>query len=186
MLQEKAAELVQAFRQGDVQAFNRLVGLYQDKIYNLAFGYVKDQEEAKDLTQDIFVTIYRSLPALKDPAKFSSWLYQTAINHCRNRYRRLQRRGFFDSLSIDEEETPLQLSTGESLERNIEQQETTDILLSELAKMPETEKEILILRDLQGLSYEEISTTLAIPLGTVKSKLNRARLSLRDRIRHLL
>jgi RNA polymerase sigma-70 factor, ECF subfamily len=186
MLKDTAAELVQAFRQGDIQAFNKLVNLYQDKIYNLAYNYVKDQEEAKDLAQDIFVSIYRSLPALKDPSKFSSWLYQTAINHCRNRYRRLQRRGFFDMQSIDDEETPLQLSTGESLEDNIEQQEATDILLSELAKMSETEKEILILRDLQGLSYEEISETLALPLGTVKSKLNRARLALKNRLQHLL
>jgi RNA polymerase sigma-70 factor, ECF subfamily len=186
MLKDTATELVQAFRQGDVQAFNKLVSLYQEKIYNLAYNYLKDQEEAKDLTQDIFVSIYRSLPALKDPSKFSSWLYQTAINHCRNRYRRLQRRGFFDMQSIDDEESPLQLSTGESLEMNIEQQEATDILLSELAKMSETEKEILILRDLQGLSYEEISENLALPLGTVKSKLNRARLALKNRLRHLL
>jgi RNA polymerase sigma-70 factor (ECF subfamily) len=169
MLKDEAAELVQAFRQGDAQAFDRLVDLYQSKVYNLAYSYVKDQEEAKDLSQDIFVTIYRALPGLKDPTKFSSWLYQTALNHCRNRYRRLQRRGFFESQSIDDEESPLQLASAESLEKNIEEQETAGILMAELAKMPETEKEILILRDLQGLSYEEISETLKIPLGTVKS-----------------
>jgi RNA polymerase sigma-70 factor, ECF subfamily len=186
MLKDTAAELVRSYRGGDAQAFNKLVSLYQDKIYNLAYNYVKDQEEAKDLTQDIFVSVYRSLPTLKDPAKFSSWLYQTAINHCRNRYHRLQRRGFFEKQSIDDAETTLQLSSGESLTDNLEQRETTDILLSELARMSETEKEILILRDLQGLSYEEISTTLDLPLGTVKSKLNRARLALKNRLKHLL
>jgi RNA polymerase sigma-70 factor, ECF subfamily len=186
MLKDTAAELAQAFQQGDAQAFNKLVNLYQEKIFNLAYRYVKDQEEAKDLTQDIFVSIYRSLPTLKEPSKFSSWLYQIAINHCRNRYRRLQRRGFFDKQSIDDEESSLQLSSGESLEKNIEQQETTDILMAELAKMSETEKEILILRDLQGLSYDEISASLDIPLGTVKSKLNRARLALKNRLKHLL
>jgi RNA polymerase sigma-70 factor, ECF subfamily len=186
MLKDEAAELVQAFRQGDTQAFNRLVGLYQNKVYNLAYSYVKDQEEAKDLAQDIFVTVYRSLPGLKDPAKFSSWLYQTAINQCRNRYRRLRRRGFFETRSIDDEESPLQLASDESLEKNIEEQQTAGILRAELAKMPETEKEILILRDLQGLSYEEIGEALHLPLGTVKSKLNRARLALKDRLRHLL
>jgi RNA polymerase sigma-70 factor (ECF subfamily) len=186
MLKDEAAELVHAFRQGDAKAFNRLVELYQSKVYNLAYSYVKDQEEAKDLTQDIFVTVYRSLSALKDPAKFSSWLYQTALNHCRNRYRRLQRRGFFETQSLNDEEHPLQLASNELLEKTIEEQETTDILLAELAKMSETEKEILILRDLQGLSYEEISKTLQIPLGTVKSKLNRARLALKHRLRSLL
>lgn len=186
MLKDEAAELVQAFRQGDAQAFNRLVALYQSKVYNLAYSYVRDQEEAKDLAQDIFVTVYRSLPSLKDPAKFSSWLYQTALNHCRNRYRRLQRHGFFETQSLHDEESPLQLASGESLERNIEEREAVDILMNELAKMSAAEKEILILRDLQGLSYEEISEALGIPTGTVKSKLNRARLALKERLRPLL
>lgn len=186
MLKDKAAELVQAVRSGDTRAFEQLVELYQTKVYNLAFSYVKDPEEAKDLTQDIFVLVYRSLPTLKDASKFSSWLYQTALNQCRNRYRRLQRRGFFDSQSIDDEQLPLQLASGESLEHRVEQQEAAGLLLSELAKMSEAEREMIILRDLQGLSYEEIGAILDLPLGTVKSKLNRARLALKNRLKPLL
>ncbi|MBU2539273.1 MAG: helix-turn-helix domain-containing protein, partial [Proteobacteria bacterium] len=73
---QEATELVRAFRQGDQQAFNRLVTLYQRKIYNLALGYVKQEDEAKDLAQDIFVTVFRQIDKLKDETKFGAWLYQ--------------------------------------------------------------------------------------------------------------
>ena len=96
-LKLETEKLVNDFLGGEIQAFNRLVFLYQTKIYNLALNYVKSTEEAKDLAQDVFVTVYRSLPKLRDRKKFSSWLYQIAINHCRNRYKKLSRRGFFNT-----------------------------------------------------------------------------------------
>lgn len=185
-LKEETTRLVNAFRHGDKQAFNRLVELYQTKIYNLALNYVKQTEEAKDLVQDIFVTIYRSLPTLKDDTKFSSWLYQIAINHCRNRYKKLVRQGFFNSSSIDDPESPLYLSGEDSPEKNIELDDMTKLLFETIEKMSQHEKEIILLRDIQELSYEEISSALDIPLGTVKSKLNRARTALKNKFKHLL
>lgn len=185
MSNTETAELVRQAQQGDKQAFNRLVMLYQTKIYNLALGYVKQQDEAKDLTQDIFVTIYRRLDRLRDENKFSAWLYQVAINHCRNRYKRLQRRGFFNSQSIDDPDSPLHLSTEDNPEKTLEQKNRNRLLREAIAEMPAAEKEILLLRDIQELSYEEISALLKIPLGTVKSKLNRSRLALKQRLKNL-
>jgi RNA polymerase sigma-70 factor (ECF subfamily) len=185
MSNTETAELVRQARQGEKQAFNRLVMLYQTKMYNLALGYVKQQDEAKDLTQDIFVTIYRNLDKLRDENKFSAWLYQVAINHCRNRYKRLQRRGFFSSQSIDDPDSPLHLTTGENPEKTLEQNNRNRLLREAIAEMPAAEKEILLLRDIQELSYEEISDLLKIPLGTVKSKLNRSRLALKQRLKNL-
>ncbi|MDH3359967.1 MAG: sigma-70 family RNA polymerase sigma factor [Desulfobulbaceae bacterium] len=178
-------ELVMACQAGNRQAFNRLVVLYQTRIYNLALNYVKTPEEANDLVQDIFVTTYRSLPSLREPPKFSAWLNQLALNHCRNRYRKLQRSGFFTSTSTDDIIVP-ELLSSDTPEHNMERDERIKMVRKVIASMPETEKEIIILRDLQELSYEEISDTLGLPLGTVKSKLNRARHTFKNKIKHLL
>lgn len=182
-LKTDVERLVQDFLDGDVQGFNRLVLLYQTKIYNLALNYVKSQEEAKDLAQDIFVTVYRSLPKLREKEKFTSWLYQIAINHCRNRYKKLSRRGYFNNISLDDEESFLQIPGDEGPEKSLQRQNTINLVRSTIDSLPEAEKEIILLRDIQELAYEEISAILDIPLGTVKSKLNRARTSLKDRLK---
>jgi RNA polymerase sigma-70 factor (ECF subfamily) len=182
-LKTDTEQLVQDFLDGDAQAFNRLVMLYQTKIYNLALNYVKNQEEAKDLAQDIFVTVYRSLPKLREKEKFTSWLYQIAINHCRNRYKKLSRRGYFNNISLDDEESFLQIAGDEGPEKLLQRKNTINLVRSTIDAMPEAEKEIILLRDIQELAYEEISAILDIPLGTVKSKLNRARTSLKDRLK---
>jgi RNA polymerase sigma-70 factor (ECF subfamily) len=182
---QEAPDLVRAFRQGEHQAFNRLVTLYQRKIYNLALGYVKQEDEAKDLAQDIFVTVFRQIDKLKDDNKFGAWLYQLALNHCRNRYQKLRRRGFFTNQSLDDPETELNLSSGATPEKDYERQNTVRLVREAIASLTPAEKEVILLRDLQELSYEEISEILALPLGTVKSKLNRARLALKNRLKHL-
>jgi RNA polymerase sigma-70 factor (ECF subfamily) len=178
-------QLVHDFLDGDAQAFNRLVMLHQTKIYNLALNYVKNQEEAKDLAQDIFVTVYRSLPKLREKEKFTSWLFQIAINHCRNRYKKLRRRGYFNNISLDDEESFLQIAGDEGPEKLLQRKNTINLVRSTIDSMPEAEKEIILLRDIQELAYEEISAILDIPLGTVKSKLNRARTSLKDRLKKI-
>ena len=182
----ETTSLVRAFLDGEQQAFNKLVMLYQNRIYNLVFNYLKHPEEAKDTTQDIFITVHRTIGSLKDITKFKSWLYQVAINHCRNRYKSLKRKGFFSSYSIDDPESFLQLSSGETPEKKAESRDMINIVREEIAKMPEQEKEIIVLRDIQELSYEEISSILDLPLGTVKSRLNRARIALKSRLEQFL
>lgn len=177
--------LVRAVLQGDKQAFNRLVLLYQSRIYNLAFNYVKNEEEAKDLAQDVFVTAYKALPKLRDDTKFGAWLYQIGLNHCRNRYKRLKRSGYFSNTSLDDDNSSLQLTGGETPEKELQQQRTIQLVRDTIATMNESEKEILLLRDLQGMAYEEISEILDIPLGTVKSKLSRARTSLKNKLKRI-
>lgn len=175
--------LVRAVRQGDKQAFNRLVLLYQNRIYNLAFNYVKNDEEAKDLAQDIFVTAYRALPKLREDNKFGAWLYQIGLNHCRNRYKRLKRRGFFTNTSLDDDQSSLQLSGKSSPEKEVEEKRTIKMVREAIDTLKDSEKEILVLRDLQGMPYDEIGEILEIPLGTVKSKLSRARTSLKNKLK---
>jgi len=183
-LRQETTELVNALRKGDSQPFNRLVMLYQGNIYNLALNYLKVPEEAKDITQDIFITAYRSISTLRDDSKFSAWLYQIATNHCRNRLKKLRKRGFFTSRSIDDPDHPIHLSNDDSPEERIEQEDRSRIVRTAIAAMPAAEKEVLIMRDLQEMTYEEISEVLGVPLGTVKSKLNRARNALKNKIKH--
>lgn len=183
-LKEETSRLINEIRNGKREAFDRLVELYQTKLYNFTFNYLKHPEEAKDLTQDIFVSVYRSLSGLKDVSKFSSWLYQIALNHCRNRYKKLKRTGYFNSQSIDDPESYVQLTSKNSPENQVERQEVINIVRTTISKMKKQEKEVLMLRDMQELSYEEISAILGIPIGTVKSKLNRARTGLKNRLKH--
>ena len=185
-LRQKTTELVRSFRAGRKDAFDRLVELYQNKIYTLTLNYVKQTEEARDLTQDIFVTVFRALPTLKDDSKFSPWLYQIAVNHCRNRYKKLQRRGFFSSYSLDDPESPLQIESADQPDDLAERKNIMKVILDTIDTMTESEKEILYLRDIQDLAYDEISSILDIPLGTVKSKLNRARNSLKNKLKNIL
>ena len=182
---DETTTLVRAVLQGDKQAFNRLVLLYQNRIYNLAFNYVKNDEEAKDLAQDVFVTAYKALPKLRDDTKFGAWLYQIGLNHCRNRYKRLKRRGYFTNKSLDDDNSSLQIAGGETPEKEVEQQRIINLVRDTIATMNESEKEILMLRDLQGLPYDEIGEILDIPLGTVKSKLSRARTSLKNKLKRI-
>ena len=113
-------------------------------------------------------------------------LFQVAINHCRNRYKRLKNRGYFSSHSIDDPDTSIQLSSGDYPEKDLERNNMINLVRSEIAAMAPAEKEILLLRDIQELSYEEISAVLNVPLGTVKSKLNRARSTLKNRLQKIL
>ncbi len=184
-LKKETTELVNAFLDGDAQAYNRLVLLYQNKIFNLAFNYVKTSEEAKDIAQDVFVTAYKALPKLRERSKFSSWLYQIAVNHCRNRYKKLSRQGYFTNRSLDDPDSYLQVGDDNTPEKDLQKQDTIKLVRAGIDSLGEAEKEILLLRDLQELSYDEISGILKIPLGTVKSKLNRARLSLKDRLKKI-
>ena len=146
---DETTTLVRAVRQGDKQAYNRLVLLYQSRIFNLAFNYVKNEEEAKDLGQDIFVTAYKALPKLRDDTKFGAWLYQIGLNHCRNRYKRLKRRGFFTNKSLDDDNSPLQLAGGETPENELEQQHIIKLVRDTIATLNDSEKEIITLRDLR-------------------------------------
>ncbi len=184
-LKQETEKLVQEFLDGNTQAFNRLVLLYQTKIYHLALNFVKSTVEAEDLAQDVFITVYRALPRLREKSKFSSWLYQIAINHCRNRYKKLNRRGFFNSISLDDDETYIQVKSDGNPEKSLQRQDTIKLVRSTIDSMGKAEREIILLRDLQELSYDEISDILDIPLGTVKSKLNRARTSLKDRLKKI-
>ena len=180
-------ELVRQAQEGDMEAFDELVRTYQSPIFNLAYRMVNQHEDANDLTQEIFVKAYRAIGKFRGGSKFSTWLYALALNTCRSRRQRLNRIGFFESVSLDDrgdpEDGPVNrdlADTGDVPHRAAEKKETGEIVGRAIASLPDEFRGIIIMRDMQGLSYEEIAEATGCTVGTVKSRLWRARTKVRD------
>ena len=183
-------ELVRQAQEGSMEAVDELVRTYQAPIFNLAYRMVNQREEASDLTQEVFVKVYRAIRKFKGTARFSTWLYALAINTCRSRWRRLRRIGFFEAVSLDERVDPEDgpgrrepADAGDLPDQAMEKHETREIVGRAIATLPEEFREAMVMRDLQGLSYEEIAAATGCSEGTVKSRLWRARAKVRDELR---
>ena len=173
------------FLSGDEQAYEELVVRYQRRIFNLTLRYLRGEEEAREATQEIFIKVYRSLARFRGDARFSTWLYQVAVNHCKNRLKYLQRRHYFNSESMDDPlegedgETRRQYAADQPDPRELAQTKEVQIVVRQaIDKLPDEHREAIILRDLQGLSYEEIAEITGQVVGTVKSRIHRARAEL--------
>lgn len=178
------AGLISASRLGDQQAFNQLVLAYQDRIYNLAVRILGDVETAGDVTQHTFITAYLNLPRFRN-GSFRSWLYRIATNACYDIYRQHKRHRV---LSIDHDQLaeekllPLENTSYASdlPELEAERKELGRIILYALSQLDMDQRSVLILVDQQELDYREAAQILGVPMGTVKSRLARARLHLRQ------
>jgi RNA polymerase sigma-70 factor (ECF subfamily) len=190
---DEDAEIVSFCKKGNADAFEDLVKKYQKKMLNIAYRMIGNYEDACEIVQDAFVSAYKAISHFEGKARFSTWLYTIVINLSRNRLSRLKIQGNREAFSIDDpvltdngtlhaEPASNEPSILERLERRDVQQKVQGCIDS-----LDTEfKEVLILRDTQGFSYEEISDMLKIPEGTVKSRLFRARDALRDCIKRVM
>jgi len=170
--------LVERCLQGDDSAWETIVGYYGKRVYNLSYRYVNRRDEAEDLTQDIFIKVYQNLKSFHpDMGSLQNWILKIGRNLIIDRYR--QSRRFqavggmeeMEAMNLKDENTPDPL-------RAAEREEASAFLMSGLVALPPELKEAIILRDLEKLSYQEITDLLAIPEGTVKSRINRGRLEL--------
>lgn len=175
--------LVRRARSGDQRAFGLLVERYQKKVYAVALGMVKDAEEAMDVSQEAFVKVHRYLDRFKGDSSFYTWLYRITTNTCIDV---LRRRGvnssdsveYDDTVEMDLAEASLGLLGSQidsSPSRSVLRRELGEKLEEALAQLPEKHRAILLLRELEGMSYEDLSRTLDIPKGTVMSRLFHAR-----------
>ena len=175
--------LVQRARSGDERAFRLLVERYQKKVYAVALAMVKDREEAMDVVQEAFVKVHRSLESFKADATFYTWLYRITVNVCIDVIRR---RGAMRSDSVEFDERighdlaeanlgAVSSQLGSNPEKSVLQHELGQKIQEALEQIPEKHRAILLLRELDGLSYEELSQVLEIPKGTVMSRLFHAR-----------
>ncbi len=186
-------ELMERYRSGDENAFTLLVRRHQQPLINFIYRYINDRAGAEDLAQETFVRIFKASPRYKPgQAYFKTWMYHIASNLCKNELRNRGRRdryrvdnvmgGNGDSEQIDLiESAPADVAF--QPEVALERKELRDALRRAIAELPEKYRVPLVLRDLQGLSYDEISETLELRSGTTKSRINRARLMLKDKLK---
>ena len=150
-------DLVRQAQKGSMEAVDELVRTYQTTIFNLAYRMVNQHEEASDLTQEVFIKVYRAIRKFRGNARFSTWLYALAINTCRSRRRRLRRVGFFEAASLDErgdpEDGPMHpepADAGDLPNQAMEKHETQEIVGRAIATLPEEFREVMVMRDMQG------------------------------------
>jgi RNA polymerase sigma-70 factor (ECF subfamily) len=180
--------LVDRCRRGDKESFAQLMRLHEKQIYNFTYRMLGSEGEAEDLTQDILIAAFRGIRSFRGEAKFSTWLYRIALNQARNRLKYLSRRNFFarqrrrtnygvNTVSESPEGLPDSAPTPEqwTMTRDLAAQ-----VQECLNHIPPQARQILVLRDIQGFSYNEMSAMLSLKPGTVKSRLHRARAAMRQ------
>ncbi|HEX2944620.1 MAG TPA: sigma-70 family RNA polymerase sigma factor [Clostridia bacterium] len=176
--------LLERSKAGDAAAFEELIEAYQKKIFNLAYRIVGNYDDAADLAQEAMIRIFRSIANFREQSSFSTWVYRITTNVCLDEIRRKKNTRV---LSLDEEihvedgEVKRQIMSDEPQPDEVaEREELRSLIDSAIKSLPEDQRLVLTLRDLQGLSYEEISKILDCPVGTVKSRINRARQALKN------
>jgi RNA polymerase sigma-70 factor (ECF subfamily) len=184
-------QFLERLKAGDALAFNRLVEERHGDIYALLYRLTEDPEEARDLTQETFLQAFRHLSSFRGDADLRTWLYRIAVNQARNRWRWWKRRRRDRTVSLDapvseEFDAPLsaglQGDPGLDPERQALARERELALHAALQTLSRPYREVIVLRDIEGLSYEEVAATLDLNVGTVKSRLNRGRTELRRRL----
>ena len=179
--------LIARFQQGDVQAFDVLVRRYKDQLLNYVYRFVGSRVDAEDIVQETFLRVFKNKHYYKEIAKFSTWVYTIAGNLAKTELRRRKRRKVFSVSNFVNEERDYDIpDSGRNPELEVESSIKDGIIQKAIEKLPSKFKEVILLRDVQGFAYEEISQILNIPLGTVKSRVNRGRLKLQEDLRFLL
>lgn len=176
--------LVEAFRKGSPGAFDAIVTAHQDRVYAFCSRMLSDRDEALDAAQEVFLSAYRNLERFRGEAALSTWLLRIATNQCLNRIRRrssLARKETRFPEPDDSRDAPFQPPGREEdrPDRMVETREIGKILEEALGRLEEDTRLLVLLSDVEGFSYEEISEAVGVPLGTVKSRLHRARMALR-------
>lgn len=181
--------LVDRVKEGDKKAFDVLVLKYQHKIVKLVMRYIRDPTEALDVSQEAFIKAYRALPKFRGESAFYTWLYRIAINTAKNHIVSMNRKPLdydLDPQNSDGYEIPSKLRDDDSPEKILQREELREALEEAIDSLPEELRVAIVLREVDGLSYEEIAETMECPVGTVRSRIFRARDAVDKSIRPLL
>jgi RNA polymerase sigma-70 factor (ECF subfamily) len=188
-MSELEQTLLKRLRDRDERAFRQLVGEHRDRVYNITYRMLGNKAEAEDVAQEVFITVFKTIDTFREESKFSTWLYRVAVNHCKNRIKYLARRHDRDRDELDE--TTQGSSTGNgaigsaaprSPDAALAGVQMEEVLREAINSLDAEQKMVVILRDIEDLSIEEICAITDMPDGTVKSRLHRARLALRKRL----
>lgn len=185
MIDPKERELIQKAKNGDERSFEALIEGCSTRAYNIALRYLRNEEDAMDALQESFIKIFRHLDKFKEDSRFDTWVYRIVVNTCNDLHRGTAIQKVTGSLYREDEEGESMLEFRDSAptpEEHTVRMERSAEILDCLEQIPADQREILILREIQGFSYEEIAEVLECSLGTVKSRINRARAKLRELI----
>lgn len=174
-------ELVEACLAGEASAFDVLVARWEDRIRGAAFRFLASEDEARDVAQETFLKAYRGLSGFKREARFSSWLYQIATNLCRDRLRRRKTRPLV-SLDALEDAGPVIVETRPGAHERLAARDLADAVRRAIHALPEEQREVVILKQYQELTFLEIAQALDVPVSTVKTRLYRGLVQLRLRL----
>ena len=171
--------LIQRASRGDASAFETLVTTYEKGVYNLAFRLVGDREDAMDITQDVFLKAYQALPRFRGDSRFSTWIYRVCVNASLDHLRKKQKQPSYsldEPLAIKESSVTREVADeSENVEDSVEIKFLSTDILRALRDLDPAHRAIILLCDVQGYSYQEIADILGLSMGTVKSRLHRAR-----------
>ena len=176
-------KLILRFQEGDINAYNELVKRYKDRLLNFVLRYFNNVEQAEDVVQDTLIKLYTHASYYKNVAKFSTWIFTIAKNNALTELRKNKRKKT-DSLWTDDGQVIDINSKEESLDSKVQNEIAIDQLNKFLDEIPENFRMAVVLRDFQELSYEEISKILEIPIGTIKSRINRGRIQLAEKMKY--
>jgi RNA polymerase sigma-70 factor (ECF subfamily) len=183
-------ELLERCRAGDEKAFDDLVLRHQQRAVNVAFQVLRDREDAMEVAQDAFVRIYRNVNEFRGECGFTTWLHQVVMNLARNRHRWWKRRGRHAGVSLDgavetaDGEVPRQIAAeADTPDVQTVKAEFVELLGRTIDELPRKFREVLVLRHVESMSYQQIATALGCSIGTVKSRIARAREALRERMK---
>lgn len=182
-------DLVKRVQKGDKKAFDPLVIKYQQRIANLISRFIRDPDEVLDVTQEAFIKAYRALPNFRGDSQFYTWLYRVAINTAKNHLANLSRRppqGDIEAEIAEQMDMGTRLKEQETPERLAEEADLKAVILEAVDQLPEELKTALTLREIDGLSYEEIAEAMDCPIGTVRSRIFRAREAVDKAIKPLM
>ncbi len=181
--------LIRDFIEGDSRAFDQLVLRHKDRVFNLCYGFFNDYQEANDIAQEIFIKVFRSIKKFRQESSFSTWLYRIAVNTCKNRIKSLEYRFKKWRKSIDspsaqtENSAPMEIENGSmSPSASLEQKERSAIVRKAINSLANGKRTVILLRDIEGFTYDEIAEITDLNIGTVRSKLSRARNDLRVKL----
>jgi RNA polymerase sigma-70 factor (ECF subfamily) len=185
--EQDEAQFVARLVARDESAFNELVMTYERRVFALVFRMLGRRDEAEDLAQEVFVQVFKAIDQFRGESKLSTWIYRIAVNLCKNRTKYLSRRHAGDQDDVDEmvERAPLSAAKGVSVagvsrpDELVEGMQLEVVVKRAIAQIDPEFREVLVLRDVEDLSYEEIASITGLPDGTVKSRIHRARAQLR-------
>jgi RNA polymerase sigma-70 factor, ECF subfamily len=164
--------LIQRFIEGDESSFRTLVQRHKDKIRNIIYLILNSTDTVDDITQDVLITTYKNLKTFRFESQFSTWLYRITVNKCKDHLRKVKIRSIFAPIKDGEVEPVYSSST--------ENKDISEIVNSAISKLPEKLRVPLVLKDIEGFSYQEIAETIGCEIGTVKSRIFRAREGLKE------